>query len=190
MRRGILAAVTAATLAAGAAERIVHCDEMDHLANRTAAFNKGAGVCETRCGITGLSFATDVRGTDLHKTFFRFAESPKAKDWTVLFKFRPTGAEPRAFGLKLYFGDGTKPEAKLLTIAEAGSFFEGGAKPPAPKDGDPGFFFGHGEAGFGAWQRGAVTVSGTEATFWTYRADGSSPRRRGRSPRSRSSAGT
>ena len=169
MRKGILAAVTAATLAAGAAERIIHCDEMDHLANRTAAFNKGAGACETRCGITGLSFATDVKGTDLHKTFFRFAESPKAKSWTVLFKFRPTGAEPRAFGLKLYFGDRDKPETKLLTIAETGSFFEGGAKPPAPKDGDPGFFFGHGEAGFGAWQRGAITVSGTEATFWTYR---------------------
>lgn len=155
-------------MSAFAAERIIQIEEMDHLAERTEAFNGGARVNEARCGITCLAFATEGE-TTLHKRYFAYPESPKEKEWSVLFKFRSLGEEPRAFGLVLCFGDKANPEKRLLTVAEAGSFFEGGAKPPAPVNGQPGFLYGSGEAGFGAWNRGAVTVKGTEATFWTYR---------------------
>ena len=164
----IVAFAAMATLAAGAAERILHIDEMDHLAQWTEGFNEGAFVTETRCNITAVGFATDKKA-DLAKTFFKFAESPKEKAWSLLFKFRFMGDPSREFGVKLYFGDPAKPETRLLTIREDGSFFEGGTKPAAPKEGDAGFLFGYGEAGFGAWNRGAITVEGGKATFWVYR---------------------
>ena len=164
----IVAFAAMATLAAGAAERILHIDEIDHLAQWTEGFNEGAFITETRCNITAVGFATDKKA-DLAKTFFKFAESPKEKAWSLLFKFRFVGDPSREFGVKLYFGDPAKPETRLLTIREDGSFFEGGTKPAAPKEGDAGFLFGYGEAGFGAWNRGAITVEGGKATFWVYR---------------------
>ena len=65
-----LACTVAWTLSAaaandGAVERIVHLDEMDHLANRTALFNKGVGVEEARYGVLMLHFATTNR-VDCH----------------------------------------------------------------------------------------------------------------------------
>ncbi len=150
------------------AERIIQIEEFDHLANRTAAFNPGAALNETRCGVTCLAFNTEKDG-DFHTRHFAFADSPKEKEWSLYFRFRSLGADPRAFGFRLYFGDKAKPETKLLVVSERGSHFEGEAKPAAPKEGDAGFLFGGGEAGFGAWNRAAITVRGNQATFWVYR---------------------
>lgn len=131
-------------------ESIVHLDEMDHLAQRTALFNEGAGVEEARYGCLTLSFSGE-KGTPLHKNHFRIERSPRAKEWSLYARFRIDGKDkPHEFGLKLYFGDPKNPETRLVTLREEGSSIEGGPAPAAPSEGMPGFLHGYGEAGWGA----------------------------------------
>lgn len=161
--------VAAVALNGFAGERIVHLDEMDHLANRTALFNAGASVEEARYGVLMLHLATTNR-VSCHKRFFPISVAPEAKDWTLSFRFRFDAKDAaRELGLKLYFGDPKNPETRLLTMREEGSFFEGGAKPSAPQEGMAGFLYGYGESGYGAWNSAAITVSDGAATCWTMR---------------------
>ena len=161
--------VAAVALNGFAGERIVHLDEMDHLANRTALFNAGASVEEARYGVLMLHLATTNR-VSYHKRFFPISVAPKEKDWTLSFRFRFDAKDAaRELGLKLYFGDPKNPETRLLTMREEGSFFEGGAKPSAPQEGMAGFLYGYGESGYGAWNSAAITVSDGAATCWTMR---------------------
>ena len=148
-------------IGAAGVERIIQIEQFDNLANRTAAFNDGVTLSETRCGITCLHFKSETDGVGAHKDFFRFAGSPEELSWSLFFRFRAGRNDPREFGLKLYFGDKAKPETRLLTIRESGSFFEGAAKPSAPKAGAAGFL--------NDWNRAAITVNGNAATLWLYR---------------------
>ena len=166
---GVAAVAALCMCGAVAAESIVHIDEMDHYANRVALFNPGGGFGEAHHGILMLCYST-TNHLDAHKEYFRISKAPKEKEWAVYFKFRLDNlSADREFGLKLYFGDPEKPEVRLLTVREEGSFFDNGPKPPAPKIGDAGFVHGWGEASWGAWNYGAITVADGKATFHVVR---------------------
>ena len=107
---------------------------------------------------TVLGSASDLSGDRV-----RLASSPKERSWKLAFDYRfDTDEQPRAFTLKLLFGDSANPDVRTLTVAETGSFF-GDARPAAPMDGQEGFLPGC------QANRGAVVVQDGCAAFWTHR---------------------
>ena len=162
------AAVLLSSGAAAVSERVVYLEEFDHLAERTELFNEGAGVVEWRPGCLMLNWRAKTTG-GFHKRWFKVETPPRERDWSFTFRFRLwRWMDGTSFGIRFHFGDGT--ETRMAVIREAGSSFEGGKSMlPPPREGDPGFLFGRGEAACGIWNRGAVTVSDGRATLWLLR---------------------
>ena len=143
-------------LADASAEEIVYLNEFDHLANRTALFNEGAGVSESRWGCLRLSFNAAQPG-EFHRRWFAVETPPREGKWTFGFRFGLGSVAVRSFGVKFYFGDPAKPETRVVRVREDDPVnSEWGFLSPAGWDMD----------------KGAVTVDGGKATLFTMRAGG------------------
>ena len=172
MKRSVAVALGAAVLlssgTAAASERVVYLEEFDHLAERTELFNDGAGVVEWRPGCLMLNWMGKTAG-DFHKRWFKVETPPREREWSFTFRFRIRAWMPGdSLGVRFHFGDGS--ETRTAVIRERGSFFREGTGPSYQvTEGAPGFLFGRGEASYGVWNRGAVTVSDGRATLWILR---------------------
>ncbi len=163
MKKMHAAAVLALVLSAVAmAEKVVYLEEFDRFGENNALFNDGAGLAENKNGCLCLKFRP-IAPSDFRKGCFPVATPPAGDSWTLSFLYRFDADDvPHDFVFKLWFGDKSDPAVVTLAVSENGSHFGPGRK-PAPADGAHGFLCK------GNWNKGAITVSGRTATFWTYR---------------------